>query len=159
MEVNPGPTAGNLAPHPQSGDLEDDTSDGPNHEQSDSGTLNTEHTPLKSAADTSVSPDMATQNLEAVRQQNGKLQELETNLSHVRNDLSAIKTDIGLVRARCGEIDKRCERLEKENERLSSSMQDTNVDVEKLLDESEENRDPTRSHEIPLGKCLRRWRR
>ena len=67
VEMNHGPTEDNLAQHPQSSDLQDSTPDGPNQVQSDSGT------PRKCTADTSVSPDMATQILEAIRQQNGKL--------------------------------------------------------------------------------------
>ena len=51
----------------ESSDLQDNTPDGPNQVQSDSGT------PRKCTADTSVSPDMGTQILEAIRQQNGKL--------------------------------------------------------------------------------------
>ena len=61
VEMNPGPTEENLAQHPQLGDLQqDDTPDGSNQVQSDCGT------PRKCTADTSISPDMATQILEAI---------------------------------------------------------------------------------------------
>ena len=67
VDMNPWPTEDHLTQHPQSGDPQDDTPDGPNQVQPDSGT------PRKCTADTNVSPDMATQVLEAIRQQNGKL--------------------------------------------------------------------------------------
>ena len=54
VEMNTGPMEDNLAQHPQSGDLQDSTPDGPNQVQSDSGT------PRKCTADTSGSPDVAT---------------------------------------------------------------------------------------------------
>ena len=60
VEMNPGPTKGNF---------QNDAPDGPNSVYSDCDTLNTEHTPLQSSGDTSVSPDVATHILEAIRQQ------------------------------------------------------------------------------------------
>ena len=84
---------------------------------------------------------MASQILDAIRQQNMQFQSLEASMNQMRNDLGSIKTDLGLVKTKCEEIDKRCHTLETNYQTLSSAEQDANADLGDLLGASKENSD------------------
>ena len=84
-------------------------------------TVSTEPTASRTTPDTGIAPDMASQILDAIRQQSVQFQSLETNVNQMRKDLGSVKTDTGLVRTKREEIDERCNRLETNYQTLSSA--------------------------------------
>ena len=83
VEMNPGP-------------LEKDDY-GTGDQPQASKTVSTELATARPSPDTCIAPDMASQMLDAIRQQNMQFQSLEVSMNQTRNDLSSIKTDMRLV--------------------------------------------------------------
>ena len=141
VEMNPGPLDKDDLGSKSGNERPDGTTSETGVKPQASKTVSTELATAWPSPDTCLVPDMASQILDAIRQQNMQFQSLKASMNQVRNDLGSIKTDMGLVRAKCEEIDKRCHTLETNYQTLSSAVQDANADVGDLLGASKENSD------------------
>ena len=150
VESNPGPLDKDDL-EPQARKEPRDDASGADKQPPVPRTVSTEPTASRTTPDTGIAPDMASQILDAIRQQSVQFQSLETNMNQMRNDLGSIKTDMGLVRTKCEEIDERCNRLETNYQTLSSAVQETNTDVGDLFDASKENSDDISRISLTVG--------
>ena len=150
VESNPGPL-GKDDLKPQARKEPRDDASGADKRPPVPRTVSTEPTVLRTTPDTGIAPDMASQILDAIRQQSVQFQSLETNMNQMRKDLGSIKTDIGLVRTKCEETDERCNRLETNYQTLSSEVQEINTDVGDLFDASKENSDDISRISMTVG--------
>lgn len=142
VEMNPGPTtdATNVAGPDKHNEGKGDTTNESNQYRQPE-TVSKQTTPVPTAIETCIAPDMAAQILKAIQQQGEKFESLETNMHHIQTDLSSIKTDIGVVKSKCDAIDKRCDKLESNYQTLTTAVHSNKDDVEYLFNSNQENKE------------------